>query len=686
MSPPAVLRPVLALIDRLRTSARLVTLVVVLMVPGLGATGSYASVIGGQIAFTQAERDGVIVVRAALDLMAAAVAGGVPAPARLDAAVAAHPELALGDHLKAVRAALPGIGEAGSAGRVTFAQALADLITQAGNTSNLILDPDLDSFYVMDALVVQVPKALVAAADSAAEHPGDLAARTAGQAVTAGTLAGAASAITGDVTTAVKHTADPTLRPRLGLLAQIAEATADLASAQTANLAEPAPADPAGVTAVATAAARAVASSTAALDALLATREVGLSTNRLLTLVGTLTGLLLAGWLAAGVWWRTRTDVGLALGAVTGIAQGQLEPRSLPGGRDELGDIGRALEAARRQLEAQTEQLLRAQAAREQQIQANFEHQRNAQAQVRVRAQAIVDETASAVIGELGEVTDQVGRARSVAGTIGDRVQAADEVTKSVVSQVRGAEQVVSALGNSLRQVASMATLISGVADQTKLLALNATIEAARAGEAGRGFSVVAGEVKTLAMTTARSTDQITATISALERDALAMAAVMEQMTTQIGGLDQTSVVLRQVAQEQHGLVERLASSLADAIGRVEGMAEFSSKLERRAHERRPVNLDGFVRQGGRDIPIQITDLGEGGLGCDSSEVLSLNASARVSVLLPLAGKTWQLEARSVRLEVPSGPSQLGLQFESPSWDAVVAIREYLESLSRSRR
>src|SRR6202012_5152048 len=101
---------------------------------------------------------------------------------------------------------------------------------------------------------------------------------------------------------------------------------------------------------------------------------------------------------------------------------------------------------------------------------------------------------------------------RAAAGTIDDRVAAVDALTRGVVDQAREVDRVLGPLGQSLQQVATMAQLIAGVSDQTKLLALNATIEAARAGSAGQGFTVVASEVKELASPSAPPADQATAT------------------------------------------------------------------------------------------------------------------------------------------------------------------------------
>jgi hypothetical protein len=102
----------------------------------------------------------------ALTALASTVAGRRADLSALHTEASAHPELQLHNQWEAVATADDALhGGAGTpATRVVLAAALANLITQVGNTSNLILDPDLDSFYVMDTLVVQVPRSLVAAA------------------------------------------------------------------------------------------------------------------------------------------------------------------------------------------------------------------------------------------------------------------------------------------------------------------------------------------------------------------------------------------------------------------------------------------------------------------------------------------------------------------------------------------
>lgn len=229
---PLLLRPLLPLCRRLRTGIRLVILVVVLVLPGMAATGLYAHTRNQQIAFSAAEVDGVGALRPVMRALADTAAGATPDLGAVRKAAAAYPSLNLTDQAQA----LPAPGDGSPARRYQLAQALAAMITQLGNTSNLILDPDLDSFYVMDAQIVQLPRILTAAAQAGVPATGDARHRLADQAVLAGNLTATADSLAGDLDTARQNTARTDLAGRLAPVAATADAARKLAEELTAGL------------------------------------------------------------------------------------------------------------------------------------------------------------------------------------------------------------------------------------------------------------------------------------------------------------------------------------------------------------------------------------------------------------------------------------------------------------------
>lgn len=121
---------------------------------------------------------------------------------------------------------------------------------------------------------------------------------------------------------------------------------------------------------------------------------------------------------------------------------------------------------------------------------------------------------------------------RSIAA-ISDQVARASLVTSKAAADGQLVNERVQMLTTNAQKIGDVVSLIQAIAGQTNLLALNATIEAARAGEAGRGFSVVATEVKALASQTAHATGEIETQISMIQNETHAVAqAIVEICTT----------------------------------------------------------------------------------------------------------------------------------------------------------
>ena len=149
---------------------------------------------------------------------------------------------------------------------------------------------------------------------------------------------------------------------------------------------------------------------------------------------------------------------------------------------------------------------------------------------------------------------------------------------------LRQADRVVQALAGDSQQIGSVLEVIRGIAEQTNLLALNAAIEAARAGEQGRGFAVVADEVRNLAMRTRTATEEIVQIIGALGDSSSEALTSMQGSTEQARALeDETQAVLGSLNHLDDSLqsVQALAFQIAAAA---EEQASTTQEVNRHMH------------------------------------------------------------------------------------------------------
>jgi hypothetical protein len=164
---------------------------------------------------------------------------------------------------------------------------------------------------------------------------------------------------------------------------------------------------------------------------------------------------------------------------------------------------------------------------------------------------------------------------RSIA-EISGQLNRTSNIVELATQEARSTDGEIAGLATGAQKIGDVVKLIRNIAGQTNLLALNATIEAARAGEAGKGFAVVAAEVKSLAVQTAKATEDIANHIQAVQNSTSGAVEAIRQIAARMHEINQYTAAVAAAVQQQNSATGEISHNVASAA---EGTGQVVSVL-----------------------------------------------------------------------------------------------------------
>jgi methyl-accepting chemotaxis protein len=206
--------------------------------------------------------------------------------------------------------------------------------------------------------------------------------------------------------------------------------------------------------------------------------------------------------------------------------------------------------------------------------------------------------TASALFGFSGQTSQRtegaVNASNKASANVKVAANAANELTDSIaeisrqlahttdvvrlaVDEAQSTNQQITGLVTAAQKIGAVVELIRDIAGQTNLLALNATIEAARAGESGRGFAVVASEVKSLAVQTAKATEDIAGQIEAVQASTSGAVEAIRRITERMQDINRNASAAAASVEQQNAATGEISANVGSAA---QGTYEVVTALE----------------------------------------------------------------------------------------------------------
>ncbi len=240
------------------------------------------------------------------------------------------------------------------------------------------------------------------------------------------------------------------------------------------------------------------------------------------------------------------------------------------------------------------------------------------QQQTQLVASAITEMSAS-----IDEVSNSCHMVASLSQDVQNNSQEGDKLSEKTAKSVgelsekiMASEEILGQLSSNSENIGGILDSIRGIAEQTNLLALNAAIEAARAGEQGRGFAVVADEVRNLAQRTQESTEEIQTMISCLQDSAEKASSTMSQSQNVVKVCLEDSTNTMEKSQKIYGLINQVNDQIIQVSSIAEQQSGVSNEIAANAeninaHTEQAVSVATLIDQNSQSLAHKLSELSD---------------------------------------------------------------------------